>query len=134
MSNLQTIMDSFFDDVRPMVYRQASSIIYPAINLEEYNDKYLISITIPGIDSSKIKIELADKTINIGYLHEQKDINIESSIIREEYKHYSFSRTITLPRSVEPDSVAAIAKNGILNITISKSLESQPKIIKIEQN
>jgi HSP20 family protein len=134
MSNLQTIMDSFFDDVRPMVYRQATSLVYPAVNLEEYNDKYLISLTIPGINSSKIKIELVDKTLNISYLHEKEDLDIESSIIREEYKHYSFSRTINLPRSVEPDSVAAIAKNGILNITISKSLESQPKIIKIEQN
>jgi HSP20 family protein len=133
MSNLQTIMDSFFDDVRPMVYRQATSLVYPAVNLEEYNDKYLINLTIPGVDSSKIKIELIDKTLNIAYLHEQETSNRESSIIREEYKYYSFNRTITLPRAVEPDSVAANAKNGILNITITKSLESQPRLIKIVQ-
>ncbi len=132
MSNLQTIMDSFFDDVRPLVYRQANSLSLPALNVKEFDDKYEVTLTIPGIDASKIKIELVEKVLNITYNHTEEVKDEKSNLIREEYKQFSFTRSLTLPRSVDATSVKANSKNGILTILITKSPESQPKVIEIE--
>ncbi|MGL4758446.1 MAG: Hsp20/alpha crystallin family protein [Patescibacteria group bacterium] len=132
MSNLQTIMDSFFDDVRPLVYRQASSLALPALNVKEFDDRYEISITIPGIDANKIKVELVEKVLNVSYDHTEEEKEKNTNLIREEFRHYSFNRSVNLPRMVDPSSVKATSKNGILSITIKKSPDAQPKVIEIE--
>lgn len=132
MSNIQNIMDSFFDDVRPLVYRQATSLTLPALNVSENNDKYEITLTVPGIDSSKIKIESVDKSISISYNQEETIQPDDYKIIREEYKQYSFNRTVNLPRSIDSSTIKAITKNGILKIIVTKSPESKSKLIEIE--
>ena len=132
MSNIQNIMDSFFDDVRPLVYRQATSLTLPALNVGEYKDKYEITLTVPGIDSSKIKIESVDKSISISYNQEENIQPDDYKIIREEFKQYSFNRTVNLPRTVDSSTIKATTKNGILKIIVTKSLESKSKLIEIE--
>jgi HSP20 family molecular chaperone IbpA len=63
-NNLLTLMDSFFDDYRPLTTSQfarsfTSSV--PAINVKELKDKYEITMMAPGIDPKQIKIELVDR-------------------------------------------------------------------------
>jgi HSP20 family protein len=139
MSNLFTIMDSLFDDVRPTIYRGASAIAMPALNVMEYKDFYEISVTIAGIDPKEVKVELNDKILNISY--DSQTNNTENStevqtdkpvLLREEYRHLSFTRSVSLPKNVNQESITAKSKNGILTINIKKSPETQPKQIVIE--
>jgi HSP20 family protein len=133
MSSLLTIMDSFFDDVRPLVYRQATSLALPALNVREHNDKYEITLTIPGIDSKLIKVQIVDKVLNITYNHDEGSTSSDSNLIREEYKHFSFARSVALPKNVDETSIKASSKDGILTISVTKLPEAQPKTVVIEQ-
>jgi HSP20 family protein len=40
--------------------------------------------------------------------------------------------TVTLPESIDPDSIAAELTNGVLHVTVSKKPEAQPKRIEIK--
>ncbi len=135
-SNLLTLMDSFFDDFRPVVASSVSRAVStaPALNVREYKDKYEISLTIPGIDSKKIKIELVDRLLNINYNHDDqvKEKTDAGELIRQEYKHYSFTRSVSLPKNVDESSIEAESENGILKIKINKLPESQPKAVEIK--
>jgi HSP20 family protein len=131
-NNLLTIMDSFFDDVRPYVYRQATSLALPALNVKELPESYEITLTIPGLDASKVKLELIEKMLNITYEHQEESKDNDGTMIREEYKHYSFSRSVNLPKNVDENSVKATSKNGILTIKVNKVPEAHPKTIEIE--
>lgn len=132
MSNFSTIMDSFLDDVRPIVNRQVTFFGMPAVNVREFGDKYEVTMTIPGIDASKIKLEFIEKVLNISYTQEDQVVEANSTLIREEFRNYSFARAITLSKNIDDNSVKATSKNGILTIMVSKSAETHPKSIDIE--
>lgn len=137
MSNLlSTYFDNVFDDeffrpISTMPSRMLSTA--PAANIHEYDDRYEISFTVPGIDTNQLKIEMVDNTITLSYKHEEstKD-NAKGKNIRREYSHYSFSRSITLPNNVDTDSIKARSSKGILTITVEKLPETKPKTINID--
>jgi HSP20 family protein len=125
-------MDSFLDDVRPIVNRQVNIFGMPAVNVKEFGDKYEVTMSIPGIDASKIKLEFIEKVLNITYNHEEVVTESNSTLIREEFRNYSFARAISLAKNIDDNSVKATSKNGILTITVQKSAETHPKSIDIE--
>ncbi|NJL96439.1 Hsp20/alpha crystallin family protein [Candidatus Gracilibacteria bacterium] len=136
MSNLlSTYIDNFFDDgvFYPSLGSRRTPNL-PAINIEEFDDKYSIKVTTPGLDPKDIKVEVQDNNLNISYEHNQEDVEREKGkVIREEYSHYSFSRSISLPKNVDQDSIKATSKKGILCLSIDKLPETKPRQIDIEE-
>jgi HSP20 family protein len=133
MSNILTIMDSLFDDVRPVLYRQANILALRALNVTEFDNRYEITITIAGIDPNQIKLELADKVLNISYEDTGETSSVEKhTVLRQEYKQSSFLRSVTLPKNVDQNSVKAKSKQGILTVVIDKTPETMPKQIIID--
>ena len=133
MSNLlstyfnNTLDDSwFYEPMSPSTHRAMSSL--PAVNIEEKEDSYNIHMTIPGLDPNEVKVELQDHTLSISYSHEKKDYGT-TKILRQEYTHYSFSRSVTLPKNVDAESIEAKSEKGILKIEIKKLPETKPKTI-----
>lgn len=129
-----SLMDNFFDDFRPLspVFSRSSGV-NPAVNIKEYKDRFEIKLTAPGIDPEKIKIELSERILNISYVQEDsQEEKEEGELIRQEYHHYSFSRSIALPKNVDEDSILAETDHGILKITVKKLPETQPKKVEIK--
>jgi HSP20 family protein len=60
--------------------------------------------------------------------HEEKDKNY----IHSEIKRGSFSRSITLPDSVDDEKIVAKYKDGVLNITIPKSNKTKSRQIIVQ--
>ena len=138
MSNLLNLVDSIFDSYPyNTMSRVTGNATLPAINVKEYAKNYKISLTAAGIDPKEIKIQVQDNLLTISYSHDQnKETNgIESEdgkTISTEYKHYSFSRSVSLPKNVNAEAISAESKNGILHITIDKLPETQPKTIEVK--
>jgi HSP20 family molecular chaperone IbpA len=44
----------------------------------------------------------------------------------------SFTRTVWLPRSVDPNSVTAKLQNGVLSVALGKAGEPSGRVVKIE--
>lgn len=138
MSNLlANYIDNFFDDTN--YARGLSSYGYrsgtvPALNIREYDDKYTIQLTIPGLDADDVNVEVLDDTLKISYEHDSTEAEKEAGrAIREEYTHYSFSRSILLPNNVNKKSIKPKAKQGVLTITIDKLPETKPERIAVEK-
>jgi HSP20 family protein len=142
-------MDQFFDDAfRPMannwgVGSRLGGSNTPALNVKEHTDRFEISLTVPGVDYNKLRIELHEKVLTISYEEEQNNSEDNNNqveqkadngeMLRQEYSEYfSFSRSVALPKNVDEDSIEATYKKGILNITVKKLPESQPKQVQIK--
>lgn len=136
MSNLlANYIDNFFDDsTMSPLYNVRKTQSLPSLNIKEFDDKYEITLTVPGIEEDNIHVETIDNTLKISYEHdyseEEKD---DGRVIREEYSHYSFTRSVLLPNNVDKESIKAETKKGILTITLSKLPETKPKRIKISK-
>ena len=60
----------------------------------------------------------------------EKDVN-EDNYLRIERAYGSFTRSFTLPNTVNAEGIRADYRNGVLTVRMSKREESKPKQIKI---
>jgi HSP20 family protein len=134
-NNLLSLIDQFFDDnVRAMTYSLGRPLAaLPALNVKEYADRYEVSLAAPGIDPQKVKIELKENILTISYEDKKEQSHQEGDLLRQEYSEYiNFTRSLSLPKDVDSESIKAKYTRGILHIHITKLPEAQPKTISVE--
>ena len=99
------------------------------------DEAYKIEVRAPGLDGSKIKIQVQDKVLTLSY--EQDDSKSEDEkpagkVIRQEFMEYtSFQRSIPLAKSIDRSKIKANYKKGILTIGIPFAEEHKPETISI---
>lgn len=134
-NNLLSIMDQFFDDgVRPVAYNLGRGLVSaPSLNVKEMKDRYEINVAVPGIDASKAKVELKENILTISYQDKVEDVVKDGDMVRQEYSEYvSFTRSLSLPKHVDPESIKAKYGKGILSVSVKKLPEAQPRSVNIE--
>ncbi len=130
-NNYPTYSNLFDQLFNNHVYRyQSAACNKPAANIQESDDKFEISLAIPGVAKEDLNISLEDNVLTVSSEKEVKNEN--SNFTRREYGYSTFSRSFTLPKTIELDKIKADYKNGILEITLPKMEESKiKKMIKI---
>ncbi|HEB62827.1 MAG TPA: Hsp20/alpha crystallin family protein [Bacteroidetes bacterium] len=103
----------------------------PAINVRENDDQFELEVAAPGFDKKDFKLEVLDNVLTISAEvkkeHEEKD---GEKWTRREFSYNSFSRSFTLPDTVDGNKIAANYKNGILAILIPKKEEAKPQPVR----
>jgi HSP20 family protein len=137
MAAMQTAMDRLFEDAWRGNWPQTGrwpSFDTPALDVHENDTAYTVTTPLPGVDPQKINVRLQNGVLTIsGEFEETKKDENAKPVIQERY-YGSFSRSITLPQSVDSDKVEATYDNGILTLNLPKSPEAQPKQISIKTN
>jgi HSP20 family protein len=87
----------------------------PLVDVMEEKDHYKIYTELPGVDKEKIKLDVADNSIEIKTNDEKK-----------------FYKMIDLKSSVDPDSAKASYNNGVLTVVLDKKDKRKGKEVKIE--
>jgi HSP20 family protein len=95
------------------------AVAAPACDIKESAGKYLVTLDLPGIEKSDIKIKLDGSILTVSGKRsssvEKKD---GDRIILQERSQGSFRRSIRLSHRIKKDGVEASYKNGILTITV----------------
>lgn len=103
---------------------------FPAYaNIEEQNDKFIISLSVPGFDKENISIHLHENKLVISGKRENTE---ERKYQIREFDNTSFERVFLLPEDIQRDKVEAASENGILNITVYKSEKKVPVTIPVK--
>jgi len=104
----------------------------PAADIYETEHSLVIKAELPGINPTDVGVRVEDQTLYIsGERRFEKDVN-ELNYQRVERSYGNFSRSFTLPSTVNPQDVTAEYKDGVLTLTMAKREEAKPKIIKIQ--
>jgi len=78
-----------------------------------------------------VEIRVEDNTLYLkGERKFEKEVK-EQNYHRVERTYGTFTRTFSLPNSVDADKVGANYKDGVLTLTMPKKEEAKPKTIKI---
>ena len=103
----------------------------PAADIEEYADRFVLKIDIPGVDASVIDITLEQGVLSI--LGNRPQDHAESDLQRGRVERPvgRFHRRFALPETVDSNGVQAAGKNGVLQVVIPKQPKAQPKKIKV---
>jgi HSP20 family protein len=104
----------------------------PSVDIEEDAEKYLIKADLPGVDKEDIDVKLENGMLSIrGEKHTETETDNGGKRHRRERFHGTFSRSFTLPDSVDEDNVDASYKDGVLTLAIPKVEKAKPKSIDI---
>jgi len=103
----------------------------PPVDVYEDEHNITLKIEVPGIDEKEINISIENNTLTVhGERRFEKDEK-EENFHRVERMYGSFTRSFTLPNTVETEQVTAHYEKGVLKIRLAKKAEAKPKLIKV---
>lgn len=103
----------------------------PPADIEEYADRFVLKLDVPGVDLSAIDITLDQGVLSVSgeRIKDATAKDVERS--RSERPFGRFHRRFTLPDTVDAANVQASGRNGIVEVTIPKQPKAQPRRIQI---
>lgn len=114
---VNTVFDNLFNDSF-ITDRLISRV--PAVNISETEQAFNIELAAPGLSKSDFKINVDKKVITISAEKKEESVVDEKLFSKREYNYSSFSRSFTLPDSIDYSKVDAVYEGGVLNVTVGK--------------
>jgi HSP20 family protein len=108
-----------------------TSSFAPAVDVYEDEHQVSLKIEVPGIDEKDIDVRVENNTLTVTGERKIEKEEKEENFRRVERQYGSFTRTFTLPQTVDTENVAATYDKGVLKITLPKKAEAKPKQIKV---
>ena len=103
----------------------------PPVDVYEDEHNITLKIEVPGIDEKNINVSIENNTLTVhGERRFEKDEK-EENFHRVERMYGSFTRSFTLPNTVDLEQVSAHYEKGVLKIRLAKKAEAKPKLIKV---
>jgi HSP20 family protein len=101
----------------------------PAVNIIETNDDFRLEMVAPGMRKESFNLELQDDILTISYDHDdnREGARREWNYLTHEYNYHSFSRSFSLPETVEHEKIQAKYENGILNVLMPKKAQAKSR-------
>ena len=126
--------DIFGRPFLPGIWRSfpsAEMVWAPAIDVVEEEDKFSVKVELPGVKEEDVNVSIIGDTLII-----EGEKKAESEVKRKGYyysetSYGSFSRSITIPSSIDINKIEANYDKGILEIDLPKAPEVKPKKITV---
>lgn len=93
----------------------------PKIDMRETDMEFVVEAELPGVAEDDLDVQVSDNMLTIRgekRFEKKEDKGDEYHYLERAYG--SFARSIPLPFDVDPDSVEAVFKNGVLTLTLPK--------------
>ena len=103
----------------------------PAVDIYEDEHYITLKMEVPGIDEKDIDVRLENNTLTVHGERKIEKEEKEENFRRVERQYGEFTRSFTLPSSVDLDQVSAHYDKGVLKINLAKKAEATPKQIKV---
>ncbi len=104
---------------------------YPVIDIYNQEDTTTLIAEVPGISPDKLELTVLDDSLVLKGERLTEYATGQECVCCER-PHGSFSRTISLPDTVDPESIQADYKDGVLTVTMQKAAVAKPRKIEIQ--
>jgi HSP20 family protein len=123
----------FRESYSPDVPEEALTTTSFAPPVDIYEDEHTITLKmeVPGIDEKDIDVRIEGTTLAVHGERKLEKDEKEENYRRMERQYGSFTRSFTLPSSVDPTQVSAHYDKGVLKINLAKKAEATPKQIRV---
>jgi HSP20 family protein len=102
----------------------------PPVDVYETDNHVVINAELPGMDPEQIQARIEGQTLFIKG-HRKREGKTNHYYVAERV-YGPFALSLTLPNSVDPESVTAQYQNGVLTLTLAKREEAKPRTIKVQ--
>ncbi|MGH2949406.1 MAG: Hsp20/alpha crystallin family protein [Solirubrobacteraceae bacterium] len=130
-SEMNRLFNTVFDSPAPAGNGGAMRRWMPAMDLVETEDNFVLRADLPGMAEDDVKIEFEDGTLTVSGERKAEHETKNEGYYRVERAFGSFSRSLTLPKGIDPEAVTARFDRGVLEVSIPKPEERKPRRIEI---
>jgi HSP20 family protein len=103
----------------------------PPVDVYEDEHNITLKIEVPGIEEKDIDVRIENNTLTVHGERKFEKEEKEENFRRVERQYGSFTRSFTLPNTIDADKVQATYDKGILKVQLAKKAEAKPKQIKV---
>lgn len=133
-NQMPSVFDRFFEnnmyDWSNQNFSKTNTTL-PAVNIKEDLEGFEVEMSVPGFDKKDFKIELNNSLLTISSDKKVENETKEGQCFtRKEFSYQSFSRSFTLPNTVDGEKIEAKYDSGVLTVNIPKREEMKPRPIK----
>jgi len=105
--------------------------VYPAINLYDDGQAFLLRAELPGVEKGNIEITTQGEQVTLRGQRFVEAASPDASYHRRETDGGQFRRSITLPQPIDAEAVQASFKNGVLELVLPRRREVLPRRISV---
>jgi HSP20 family protein len=103
----------------------------PAVDIYETENELVVKADLPDVAEKDIDVHVENNLLTIrGERKFEKSVS-EDNYLRVERSYGAFSRSFSLPNTVNAEAIHAAYKNGVLTVTMPKREESKPRQVKV---
>lgn len=125
-------VDSFLNSVFATPSRVASQVSWSApASLWEADEKLHLELDAPGVTAENVEVTVENGELSVQL--ERSAGEDPPTFAYNERRFGKVTRTVDLPDTVDPESVEAQLRDGVLYVSIAKRPETKPRRIEVRQ-
>lgn len=132
LSSLQEQVNRLFDiNFQGRADNSALITWAPAVDIFETENELVLKADLPDMNEKDLDIRVEN---NLLIIHGERkfEANVkEEDYLRVERAYGAFTRSFSLPATVNNEAIKAEYKNGVLTVEMPKRAESKPKQVKV---
>ena len=134
MGSLKHEMDRVFDRFLEGRWEEIPGLgeWTPNMDISETKDSLVAKVEVPGMDPKDIQISLQENLLTIKGEKRQEKEEKDEHYHRVERAYGVFTRSVRLPVAVDASKVTASFKNGLLTVTLPKTLSARGTTIPVK--
>jgi len=134
LETLQGRMGRLFEEAlgRPTERDLGAQGWAPAVNIYEDENQIEVTAELPGLEEKDINVNIENNVLTIKGEKKIEREEKKGSYHLVETSYGSFSRSFTLPGTVDQEKIEANYQNGVLKIGLPKKEETKPKSISVK--
>jgi HSP20 family protein len=102
------------------------------VDIEEAEKTFNVKMDLPDVKKEDIKVEMHNGTLTIQGERKQEKEEKDAKFHRIERQYGTFLRRFTLPTEVDEVHVAAEFKDGVLRVTVPKTVAAVVKPVEVK--
>ena len=133
LNSLQDQVNRLFDDTFSSHRSSQSDLATwaPAVDVFETENELVVKADLPDMNEKDIDVRVENNTLTVRGERKFEQQANEDNYLRIERAYGTFTRSFSLPNTVNPEAIRAEYRNGVLTVRMPKREESKPKQIKI---
>jgi len=104
----------------------------PRVDVIDRDGEYCIRAELPGVSKDNLDVSLHENAVTIRATTQKDETEEKGQYFRREMSRGEFQRMVRLPGEVNGDQAKAVFKDGILELTLPKVVETRRQSIKVE--
>lgn len=107
--------------------------LFPAMDVKERADAYVIVADVPGAKKEDIDVSLENGILTISAeTKSEKDEKDGERVLRQERRYGKYVRSLRLGTQIDEKGIKANYKDGVLELTLPKAEAVKPKKITVD--